>query len=175
MKAGGERRRLCLRKSALAGSWSCVSRYLPGACVLSLLSGRAGLWAARALAALMGSVRARWQADGSRLPLRPHLPGHVPDMHACLRDVLLFLCVRFAPVVAAHCTARSSAAPSAPLFLLSNGLGRARPACSNSREPARTDGESGRACGASDSGDMASDDEQRGSSGEVRRRPLQDE
>ena len=118
MKAGGERRRLCLRKSALAGSWSCVSGYLPGACALSLLSGRAGLWAARALAALMGSVRARWQADGSRLPLRPHLPGHVPDMHACLRDVLLFLCVRFAPVVAAHCTARSSAAPSAPLFLL---------------------------------------------------------
>jgi hypothetical protein len=119
VKAGGERRRLCLRKSALAGSWSCVSGYLPGACALSLLSGRAGLWAARALAALMGSVRARWQADGSRLPLRPHLPGHVPDMHACLRDVLLFLCVRFAPVVAAHCTARSSAAPSAPLFLLS--------------------------------------------------------
>ena len=30
-----------------------------------------------------------------------------------------FLCERFAPVVAAHCTARSSAAPSAPLFLLS--------------------------------------------------------
>ena len=54
VKAGGERRRLCLRKSALAGSWSCVSGYLPGACALSLLSGRAGLWAARALAALMG-------------------------------------------------------------------------------------------------------------------------
>ena len=65
------------------------------------------------------SVRACWQADGSRLPFLPFLPGHVPGMHACLRDMLLFLCVRFAPVVAAHCIARSSAAPSAPLFLLS--------------------------------------------------------
>ena len=73
--------RLCLRKSALAGSWSCVSGYLPGACELSLLSGRGGLRAALTLAAFMGFRESS---------LLPHLPELVHDIHACLRDVLLF-------------------------------------------------------------------------------------